>query len=307
MDRFLRGLTVFTDGYLKSLRFMGSARPSRSAGAPLRLVVAEREVVAEDVVSLRLAGSGDLPAWQPGCHLDLHLDSGLRRQYSLCGDPRDRSSYRIAVRRIGSGSGEVHALRVGSSVVARGPRNAFPFVAEGPMLFLAGGIGITPILPMVREADRLGVAREFVYTGRSRASMPFLDELPPGADVRPDDEFGLPDVASLVRAAPPDASVYCCGPAPMLAAVRRGFASRRLHFERFAPPSIVDGRPFALVLRRSGVELSVPADRSALDVLRDLRPNVPYSCRQGFCGTCEVDGVRICVSRPAGDRLVLDL
>ncbi|GAA0264700.1 PDR/VanB family oxidoreductase [Saccharothrix mutabilis subsp. mutabilis] len=306
MDAFVRGLEKFTDGYLKSLRYLGSARPRRGAGRPLRLTVADRREEAEGVVGLRLTGP-DLPAWQPGCHLDLHLASGLRRQYSLCGDPRDRSSYRIAVRRVGAGSAEVHALREGDEVLVRGPRNAFPFVAEGPMLFLAGGIGITPILPMVREAVRAGVDHTFVYLGRSRRSMPFLGELPDSAEVRPDDEFGVPDLAGIVGAFPADGSVYCCGPTPVLDAVRHAFASRRLHFERFAPPPIVDGRPFEMVLRRSGITVDVPADRSALDVLKDLRPTVPYSCRQGFCGTCEVDGVRICVARPAGDRLVLDL
>ncbi|MEJ2858608.1 MULTISPECIES: PDR/VanB family oxidoreductase [unclassified Saccharothrix] len=306
MDGFVRGLEKFTDGYLKSLRYLGSARPARPAGRPLRLIVAHRRREAEDVVSLLLTAP-DLPTWQPGCHLDLHLASGLRRQYSLCGDPHDRTSYRIAVRRVGVGSAEVHALREGDEVVVRGPRNAFPFVPEGPMLFLAGGIGITPILPMVREAARLGVEHTFLYCGRSRATMPFLDELPDHTDLRPDDELGPPDVDAILRAFPAHGSVYCCGPTPMLDAVRRAFASRRLHFERFAPPPITDGRPFALELRRSGITLDVPADRSALDVLKDLRPTVPYSCRQGFCGTCEVDGVRICVARPTGDRLVLDL
>ena len=299
MDRFLRGLARFTDGYLKSLPLMGKARPGQPNQA-LRLTVAERRTVADDVVALRLVGDGPLPAWQPGCHLDLHLASGLRRQYSLCGNPSDATSYRIAVRRIGPGSTEVHALEPGGTVTVRGPRNAFPFVAEGPVLFVAGGIGITAILPMVLESHRRNLDWRLVYTGRSTDSMPFLEELPPGADIR----IGRTD--DLLRDAHPDGAVYCCGPTGMLAAVRRDFASKRLHFERFSPPPIVDGRPFTLELRRSGVTLSVPADRSALDVLRDLRPTVPYSCRQGFCGTCEVGGVRVCVDRPTGDRLVLE-
>ncbi|MCS7483919.1 PDR/VanB family oxidoreductase [Umezawaea endophytica] len=299
MDRFLLGLARVTDGYLKALPLLGKARPSPPNRA-LRLTVADRRVVAPDVVALRLVGDGPLPPWQPGCHLDLHLDSGLRRQYSLCGNPSDRSGYRIAVRRTGPGSTEVHDLRPGDGVAARGPRNAFPFVAEGPVLFVAGGIGITAILPMVLEAQRADLDWRLVYTGRSRDSMPFLDELPPRADIR------VGRTADLLRDAHPDGAVYCCGPTSMLAAVRRDFASKRLHFERFAPPPVVDGRPFDLELRRSGVVLRVPADRTALDVLRDLRPNVPYSCRQGFCGTCEVGGVRVCVDRPTGDRLVLE-
>lgn len=299
MDRFLRGLARFTDGYLKALPLLGKAVPGKPSQA-LVLTIAERLPVAPDVVALRLVGDGPLPAWQPGSHLDLHLPSGLRRQYSLCGDPADADHFRIAVRRIGPGSAEVHGLRPGDRITVRGPRNAFPFVADGPVLFVAGGIGITPILPMVRESQRTGLDWRLVYTGR-KGSMPFLDELPPD---RVDVRVGRSE--DLLRAAHPDGAVYCCGPTSMLAAVRRDFTSKRLHFERFSPPAIVDGRPFALELRRSGVVLRVPADRSALDVLRDLRPDTPYSCRQGFCGTCEVGGVRVCVDRPTGDRLVLE-
>jgi ferredoxin-NADP reductase len=299
MDRFLRGLATFTDGYLRSLHLLGHARPSRSTATTLKLVVAERRMVAPDVVALRLTGQ-DLPAWLPGCHLDLHLASGLRRQYSLCGNPSE-DDYRIAVRRIGVGSAEVHSLREGATINVRGPRNAFPFVAEGPILFVAGGIGITAILPMVHESARRGLDWRLVYTGRSRDSMPFLDELPTErVEIRIGAQPGLLDQAH------PRGAVYCCGPTSMLEAVRRDFASKRLHFERFSPPPIVDGRPFTLELSRSGLELNVPADRSALDVLKDLRPHAPYSCRQGFCGTCEVGGVRVCVARPTGDRLVLE-
>lgn len=295
----LRGLTRLGDLYDAAvLRIGGRARPGVARNA-LWLNVVERAEVAEGVVSLRFGGSA-LPAWQPGCHLDLHLPSGLRRQYSLCGDPAD-PTYRIAVRAAGTGSREVQALRVGERIQVRGPRNAFPFAGIGPVLFVAGGIGITPILPMVRAAARAGVDWRLVYYGRSMAAMPFLDELPVGrVDVR------IGRGGPLLKDARPDGAVYCCGPASMLHQVRSEFASRWLHFERFSPPPVVGGRPFTVELRRSGVSLDVPADRSALDVIRDLRPSVAYSCRQGFCGTCEVGGVRICVDRPTGDRLVLE-
>ncbi|GAA0625716.1 PDR/VanB family oxidoreductase [Kutzneria viridogrisea] len=338
-DRFLRGLAVFTDVYTRSLPLLGRSR--KQAGPlerALRLEVVDRRVEAEDVVSIQMSTSDGsaLPQWFPGSHLDLHLASGRRRQYSLCGDPADRDSYRIAVRRItdgGGGSVEVHEeLTPGRHVVVRGPRNAFPFVPHGSALFLAGGIGITPILPMVRAADRLGMDWRFVYTGRSRATMPFLDELPAGRVlVRPDEEFGVPTAADLLADAPRDGAVYVCGPTPMLATVRAGFgdcAASALHFERFAPPPVVDGKPFEVQLGRGGVVLQVPADRSALEVIREQLPGVAYSCRQGFCGTCRVrvlDGVvehrdrrltdrqraegeaLVCVSRADGGRLVLDL
>jgi ferredoxin-NADP reductase len=295
----LRGLTRFGDLYDAAVtRFGGRARPGVARDA-LWLNVVERTQVADGVVSLRFGGTA-LPAWQPGCHVDLHLPSGLRRQYSLCGDPAD-DTYRIAVREVGAGSHEVQALRVGDRVQARGPRNAFPFAGIGPVVFVAGGIGITPILPMVHAAARRGLDWRLVYCGRSTKAMPFLDELPIGqVDIR------IGRGGPLLEDAHPRGAVYCCGPASMLEQVRAEFSSRWLHFERFSPPPVVGGRPFTVELRRSGVSLDVPADRSALDVIRDFRPSVAYSCRQGFCGTCDVGGVRICVDRPTGDRLVLE-
>ncbi|WP_406387647.1 PDR/VanB family oxidoreductase [Streptomyces sp. NBC_00887] len=343
-DRLMRFLDVFGNYYLpavtKSDRY--GRRPATEPSAPLRLVVTARKALAEDVVSLRLAApdGSPLPRWQAGAHLDLYLPSGRRRQYSLCGDPQDRFVYRIAVRRIeggGGGSAEVHdILREGARVTARGPRNAFPFAADRSVLLIAGGIGITPILPMVREAARLGLDWQLIHSGRSRASMPFgaeLAALEPGrVEILPDDEHGVPDGAKLLSRASTGAAVYCCGPGPMLDSVRRAFddsAASALHFERFAAAPIVDGRPFELKLRRSGAVLPVPADRSALDVLLERNPATPYSCRQGFCGVCTLrvaagtvdhrdsrlteqekaaGRIRVCVSRaPEGSRLELDL
>lgn len=276
----------------------------------LRLIVADRSVVADGVVALRLAGLGPLPAWQPGCHLDVELPSGRRRQYSLTGDPADRHSYRIAVRLVGPGSAEVHGLRPGARVAVRGPRNAFPFVTRPRMLFVAGGIGITPIAPMVRAAARSGVDWHLLYTGRTRASMPFRTGLGHASriTVHADDEHGPP--TDLLARAAPGGAVYACGPPPMLDAIRAAFPASpatALHTERFSPPPVVDGRPFRLVLARSGTVLDVPADRTALDVVREVCPDVAYSCRQGFCGTCRIGEHLICTARPAGDRLVLDL
>lgn len=313
----------------------------RPVDRTLALVVREARREAGDVVSLVL-GAPDgraLPAWQPGCHLDVLLPSGRRRQYSLCGDPRDRREYRIAVRRLpagGGGSVEMHeAYREGSAITVQGPRNAFPFLARDRYLFVAGGIGITPVLPMVRAAERAGADWRFVYAGRDRASMPFLDEV--GAlpadrvTVRADDERGgAPRADELLAGAAPGAAVYCCGPAPMIDGVRAAFGDgdgrgATLHYERFAPAPIADGRPFEVELGRGGPVLPVPADRSALDVIRERRPDVAYSCRQGFCGTCRTgvlagdvdqraapdagaDGsMLVCVSRARGGRITLDL
>ncbi|WP_414641964.1 PDR/VanB family oxidoreductase [Amycolatopsis sp.] len=303
--------------YRRLSQFSGRRRPPvRAVDRNMPLVVEDVRPEAEDVVSLRLGNGTPLPGWRPGAHVDLVLPSGLVRQYSLCGDPSEKDHYRIAVRKIGVASAEVHALRPGARVDVRGPRTAFPFVGEGPFLFVAGGIGITPILPMVGACVESGADWRLVYTGRSRASMPFLDELSAYGDrvsIRPDTEYGVPaSGAELLDGMPDGASVYCCGPVPMITGVRVDLAlttAKAVHFERFAPPPIVAGEPFRLTLRRSGTVLDVPADRSALNVLLDARPGTPYSCRQGFCGTCAVptaDGgsMRVCVDR---GTTVLDL
>ncbi|RSD20360.1 oxidoreductase [Amycolatopsis eburnea] len=315
-DLLLSTLVGVVGVYRRMSGWSGKRRPPvRAVDRDLPLVVESVRTEAEDVVSLRLANGSPLPRWRPGAHVDLVLPSGLVRQYSLCGDPAETGHYRIAVRKIGAASGEVHALEPGTRVTVRGPRTAFPFVGAGPFLFIAGGIGITPILPMVRAAAASGADWRLVYTGRSRASMPFLDELPDGERVRirPDTEYGIPaSGAELLEDLPEGAAVYCCGPVPMITGVRVDLtltSAKAVHFERFAPPPIVSGAPFRLTLRRSRQVLDVPGDRSALDVLLAARPGTPYSCRQGFCGTCAVptaDGgsMRICVDRgPA----VLDL
>ncbi|SEH78984.1 Ferredoxin-NADP reductase [Mycolicibacterium rutilum] len=315
----------------------------------LMLTVVERSVVAHDenVVALRLAAADHrpLPRWHPGSHLDIELPSGRLRQYSLCGDPQDRDSYRIAVRRIpdgGGGSVEVHdVLDVGATVATHGPRNAFPLTVPGygsptrRLRFIAGGIGITPILPMLGLAQRLGVDWSMVYTGRSRDSLPFLDEL--GAlgghvEIRTDDVAGLPSADDLLGDCPDGTAVYACGPAALLTAVRArlvGRAGVELHFERFAAPPVVDGTAFTATVASTGATVEVGADETLLAAL--TRSGVParYSCRQGFCGTCrarvlagEVDHrdalltdperaagqMLICVSRGAeGTDLTLDL
>lgn len=306
----------------------------------LQLEVVGRDTVAAGSIAVITVASptgAELPPWHPGSHLDLHLPSGRRRQYSLCGDPDDRHSYRIAVRRIDSGGGgsvEMHALEPGSLVTVRGPRNGFPFVGTGSALFVAGGIGITPIIAMVRAAQRLDMDWQFVYCGRSRDTMPFLDEIA-GWDqsrvfVRTDDEYGVPANGELLDRAVPGGAVYCCGPMPMLDAVRRDFrdsAATALHFERFGPPPIKNGTPFEVQLVSSGQVLPVAADVSALTAVKAERPDIGYSCQQGFCGTCKVrvlagepehlesrltpeeqkTHMLICVSRSRTERLILDL
>jgi ferredoxin-NADP reductase len=313
------------------------------------MVVADRRLVARDadVVQLTLTAPDGtkLREWHAGAHIDLHLPSGRMRQYSLCGDPRQEREYRIAVRRIprgGGGSVEVHGLAIGQMVEISEPRNAFlmPLPGSGSqaekLRFIAGGIGITPILPMARLAERLGVPWSLCYTGRHRDSLPFLDELLAFGEkvrVRTDDEHGLPTAAELLDGVDRRTAVYVCGPPPMIEAVRRSIPlawGTELHVERFSPLPVVDGTPFELELARSGELVEVRGNQSALAALRAARPNVSYSCQQGFCGTCvqrvvagdvehrdntltdrqrELGQMLVCVSRAKskGGRLVLDL
>nr|WP_030486974.1 PDR/VanB family oxidoreductase [Micromonospora chokoriensis] len=311
--------------------------------AGVELVVASREQVAAEVVAIRLcrADGGDLPEWSPGAHIDLELGVGLARQYSLCGDPADRSALRIAVQREPNGRGGsrlVHErLTVGATVRVSGPRNAFPLVAARHYLFVAGGIGITPIAPMVAAADAAGADWRLVYGGRSRATMAFATTLREKYGDRvslyPQDETGLLDVAGLLGR-PGAGLVYCCGPEPLIAAVQehcRGWPPGRLHVERFtalgdtgAPETTIE-----VELALSGRTVTVPPGMPILQAVEEAGVQVLSSCREGTCGTCETpvlagvpehrdsllteqeravgDTMMICVSRARTPRLVLEL
>lgn len=280
--------------------------PLSSRDHTLALRVTGREVVARDehVVALTLtaADGTDLPPWHPGAHLDIHLPSGRVRQYSLCGDPARRGSYRVAVRRIpdgGGGSVEVHdALPVGSIVTTSGPRNAFPLAVPGygsparRLRFIAGGIGITPILPMLVMVERMGVEWSMIYVGRSAESIPFLDEVRRFGDrveIRTDDTAGVPDADDLLGDCACSTAVYACGPADMITTIRSRLVGRddvELHFERFAAAPVVDGAPFTVTIGSTGLTTEVGADETLLAALRRTGVPAQYSCQQGFCGTC---------------------
>lgn len=341
-DRFY---TVLWAGATLLGGFSAVSRWSPSRVAPVRrtiaAVVTKREMLCPDVVALTLADRDGalLPSWTPGGHIDVQLPSGRRRQYSLCGVPGRRTEYRIAVRRLADGGGgsiEMHeAFAVGDPLIFEGPRNGFYLgTGEDQVLFVIGGIGVTPILPMIREAQQRGIDWRAVYAGRSRDHMPLLDEVvvvaPERVTVWADDErAGYAGIDDLLAGAGPQTAVYVCGPTGMLEAVRSARAEHGpqiqapLHYERFSPPPVVDGVPFEVELARSGRVLSVPADRSALAVMLDADPTTPCSCQQGFCGTCRVkvvsgqvdrrgrtaegdDEMLVCVSRANGGRVIID-
>jgi cytochrome P450/ferredoxin-NADP reductase len=309
------------------------------------LVVRERVAVADGVAALVLAADdgAELPAWEPGAHVDLLLGNGLIRQYSLCGDPADRSAYRVGVLREdagGGGSRFIHdELRAGSTVPVRAPRNHFRLEPAEHYVFVAGGIGITPILTMIAEAEAAGADWTLLYGGRRRSSMAFLDELERHGErvtVWPQDTHGLLDLDALLGEPRPDTLVYACGPGPLLDAVEArcaGWPQGALHVERFAAAPLtapVRDEPFEIELARTGRVLTVPTDRSIVEVVEaGTGLNILTSCSEGKCGTCETgvlegtpdhrdvlltqveraacDRMMICVSRSCSARLVLDL
>lgn len=330
-DPLLRVLERLMNAHMHSLRFLHRrdvVGESNDRRLPVVIVARCVEAHDENVVSFILAApdGGELPAWRAGAHIDVEMPSGRTRQYSLCGDPADSKRYRIAVRRIPNGEGgsiEMHELAPGSRLTIRGPRNAFAFAVPGHgsaaehLHFVAGGIGITPILPMMRLAHRLGVDWSMVYTGRSRDSLPFLGEL---AEFRSriavvtDDEGGMPSAEVLLTGSRSDSAIYACGPMPMIDTLGKGVqADSEFHFERFSPPPIVNGVEFEVELADTGQRITVAANQSVLDAVKPFRPDLAYSCKQGFCGTCRVgvegrpEGMLICTERSAGGRLVLDI
>ena len=328
----------------------GNDRPAPSAAQarpPLDLVIRSAQTVATDVISLEFGarGAAVLPEWAPGAHIDLHLPSGLVRSYSLHGDPRDRGAYHVAVLNAPDGRGgsaEVHRIAApGVAVRASAPRNAFALEQASHYLFLAGGIGVTPLLAMAREVSRREQKWTFVYGGRSRDRMAFLDALSAlgGGELRivPQDEAGLPDLAAAFAALPAGAAAYCCGPSAMLdAALAVGEQTRPdipVRLERFVAPSPSAGvsadQAFEVELARSGISVIVPSGVSVLDAVRAEIPGVMSSCEQGICSACETavlagvpdhrdsiltakeraanNYMMICVSRALTPRLVLDL
>ncbi|WP_040830560.1 PDR/VanB family oxidoreductase [Nocardia jiangxiensis] len=309
--------------------------------------VAARHEIADRVIELRLRPlDGDLPSWRPGAHIDLILTSRVTRQYSLCGDPDDNGMYTIAVlREPGGGRGGssyIHNMvHAGYRLRIRGPRNTFALVDAERYLFIAGGIGITPLLPMIRAASARDTHWSLMYGGRTCASMAYLAELGDlsahgAVEVCPQDRTGPLDVEKVLAAQPAGTQVYCCGPESLLAAVEQYGAtclSESLHVERFAAPppdpSAWFDEEFEVDCVKAGVSVRVPPGTSILQALDRVGVHAAASCMEGICGICEtvvlegipehrdhvltprerVDGNRmmLCCSRARTPRLALDL
>jgi ferredoxin-NADP reductase len=310
--------------------------------------VRRRETVADGVVTLTLAdpSGADLPEWAPGAHIDLLMTPSLVRQYSLCGDTANRGEWQVGVLldpNSRGGSQFVHdKLHEGATVRVRGPRNHFPLVGSPRYLFIAGGIGITPMMPMIAAAAAAGADWSLLYGGRTRSSMAFVDEFERHGDcvavcARDAQANFRANLGSLLSEPAENTLVYCCGPEGLLSSVEEAcktWPDGSLHIERFSakelePPSPEALDTFELECQRSGVTLTVSPDKSVYQVCEDAGVDVLGSCMEGVCGTCECDVLdgepdhrdsvlndaekarndvmMICVSRSRSERLVLDL
>lgn len=264
---------------------------------------------AEGVISIELrpAPGESFPSFEAGAHIDLHLPNGLARSYSLLNSPAESQRYVIGVlsdRNSRGGSRYVHQqLRVGMTLPVSAPRNNFK-LHESPSrsVLLAGGIGVTPMLCMLRRMVALGLPADFIYCARSRKEAAFIEDISvlakaPGIRVSwhfDDERNGPPDLRRMLADRPSDTHLYCCGPGPMLDAFERtceelGYANT--HIERFtapvAPAAQTVSAGYRVELRRSGRTLEVPSGMSLLDTLLDAGIEKDFSCREGVCGACE--------------------
>jgi ferredoxin-NADP reductase len=311
----------------------------------MTLEVLERRELTAEVVQLRLGAPGgqELPVWEPGAHIDLHLPNGMTRQYSLCGSPDDRDSWTVAVLRTQASRGGSQSvwndLAEGTRLTVGVPRNEFSLAEAARYVFFAGGIGITPLLPMVRRLAAQGAEWKLIYGGRRRDSMAFAaelhEELGDRVELVPEDERGLIDLATALGDPDPGAVVYVCGPEPLIAAVERAteaWHTGSVHAERFVAKAVAQANgaevPFVVALR-DGRQIPVQPSVSVLETLRAEGFNLASSCEAGTCGTCEVrvlagvpdhrddvleddekaanDAMMICVSRSLSPVLELDL
>jgi vanillate O-demethylase ferredoxin subunit len=313
----------------------------------LTVQVADVRAEACDVmtIELRAPGGGNLPPFEPGAHLDLHLPNGLLRQYSLTNDWRERDRYVIGVGRAEKsrgGSNYVHShIRAGMQLKVSAPRNNFPLDPDAErFLFIVGGIGVTPIMAMIRWCVALSKPWRLIYAARSRQRAAFYEQIcslaQSCAQFHFDDEAGqVLDAAQAMSSWSPGERIYCCGPTPLMEAVKslsEQLPPDTVRFEWFAVPESDEPQEsdgFTVRLERSGKEFQVPADKSILEVLEENGFELPFSCREGLCGTCVTNVLAgepdhrdyvlsdeeresgkmmtICCSRSKSESLTLDL
>ena len=315
-------------------------RPNQKSENLHKVVVDKVTLLADGILGFDfvLPDRSNLDPWVPGAHVTLHLPDDMKRQYSLCGDPADRSQYSIAVLespQSRGGSKYMHDhMKFGMEIEVSGPHNHFELEASTEYLFIAGGIGITPIKAMIESLPSRRQWR-LLYAGRSRASMAYTKELEDMFGERviihaDDEQGGRPDLDALLAGF--KGHVYVCGPEPLLDALIAKVSVDRLHFERFSAvdrSSDLIPEDFEVKLARSDKSITVRKDESLLDVLNMNGGALISSCGEGVCGTCEVrvlkgqpvhldsvmsdedkDAIGVmypCVSRGSGSTLVLDI
>ncbi|MBC2637869.1 MULTISPECIES: PDR/VanB family oxidoreductase [unclassified Rhodococcus (in: high G+C Gram-positive bacteria)] len=312
----------------------------------LKLVVDEVRKECDGVLTLSLIdGTGStLPTWEAGAHIDLHLANGMVRQYSLHNAPGDSSRYEVAVLRDPNsrgGSQHIHdEVTKGATLTASLPRNNFPLKPAQEYLFVAAGIGITPLLPMMAAAAEKGIAYRLVYAGRSRPKMAFFEQLSDDDNVQmcvSDEGTRLNLDALIGDDLDPNVHIYSCGPERLLDALTARCAdlgvSAQLHVEHFSgtavelDPSVET--VFEVELSRTGKTLTVGPDQTILDALLECGIKAANSCGEGVCGSCETtvlegevdhrdavldddekaenEVMMICCSRARSPRIVLDM
>ncbi len=310
----------------------------------LTLRIARSAAAAKDIRLFELSrgDGGELPEFTPGSHISLRVPNGLVRKYSLCNDPMERDRYVIAVLREASGRGGsvsmVDDAKDGDEILVAPPRNDFPLVkSPAGYTFIAGGIGITPIMSMIRHLKNAGGRFKLYYCTRAAEQTAFRDELG-SAELRSQVTIHHDggDLAHALDLWPvlerPVGHVYCCGPRGIMEAVRDmtgHWSPSAVHFEAFAEPQkhSPGDKPFRVRLARSGAVVEVPAGTSILDAVRAAGHRAASSCESGTCGTCRTrliageadhrdlvlsgseraDNIMICVSRACGDEIAIDM
>jgi ferredoxin-NADP reductase len=311
----------------------------------LDVVIAKREVAANNVISLELAAVGgeELPAYEAGAHIDVFVKSGLIRQYSLTGDASDRSKYRLGILlddQSRGGSSTIHeTFKEGESIRIGRPRNNFPIQPAAHTLLFAGGIGVTPMLNMAYALEASGASWELHYCGRTLERLAFKSELERFGDkvhvhISSGAQEQKLDVNAVMQNPTDDRHLYVCGPNGFMdyiveAAQSNGWNADCTHLERFGAEVDTDGEPFTVIAQKSGKQFEVLPGETITEKLADIGIEVNVSCQSGVCGTCltnVVDGVpdhrdfvqtdvekasnrqiTVCCSRSKSKTLVLDI
>jgi phthalate 4,5-dioxygenase reductase subunit len=308
-----------------------------------RLRVTRNERIADGIHLLELCdpAGGDLPAFTAGAHIPVRTPNGLLRKYSLCNHPGERQRYQIAIKREYDGVGEssviLDTVKPGHDMMAGQPVNDFKLPQRATdFLFIAGGIGITPIMSMIKQIVSEGKGFRLIYCSRSPETTPFRDELAAFKDAVTihfdnGDPSQIIDLKPFLAERKNREHIYCCGPRPLMESVRvltGHWSPTAVHFEAFSLAEMhkKTDKAFKVKLARSGNVVTVSTDDTILEALRDHGLELPSSCETGTCGTCrtkllageadhrdlvlaeheKADTIMICVSRAQTDEITID-